>query len=252
MKWVRYQYKDSMSYGFIEGRFVTPVKGSYYGRYEAAGPEVELDKVCLLPPCEPTKVVCIGLNYLDHATEMGMKLPEEPLIFLKPATTVIGSDWDIEYPALSRDVHYEGELAVVIKKTAKNVKAADAAEYILGYTCGNDVTARDLQKKDKQWTRGKSFDTFCPLGPYIDTGFDPAGAFIKTFLNGDIKQDSNIDQLIFKVPELVEFISSVMTLLPGDVILTGTSSGVGPMKKGDVVEVEIEGLGRLRNRIRYS
>ncbi len=249
MKWIRYQLGESISYGFVMGNLVMPVEGLPYEDFPKSGAPLELSSVCLLPPCEPSKVVCIGLNYHDHAKEMGSQLPAEPLIFLKPSTAVIGPEEEIEYPALSQNVHYEAELAVVISKEAKNVKAKDAADYIFGYTCANDVTARDLQKKDGQWTRGKSFDTFCPLGPHIETDFHPDGASIKAFLNGETRQDSDTGQLIFKVPQLIEAVSRVMTLLPGDVILTGTSSGVGSMKPGDVIEVEIEGIGRLRNRV---
>ncbi|MEW6447187.1 MAG: fumarylacetoacetate hydrolase family protein [Bacillota bacterium] len=203
----------------------------------------------VLAPCTPGKIVCVGLNYRDHAKELGYALPDEPVLFIKPPTAVIGPDESIIYPSVSRQVDYEAELAVVIGKTAKRVRAGQAADYILGYTCGNDVTARDLQKKDGQWTRAKSFDTFCPLGPYIVTDLDPRNCEISLYVNGERKQHSTTSELIFDVYYLVSFISYIMTLHRGDIILTGTPSGVGPLKPGDEVVVEVEGIGRLKNRV---
>lgn len=250
MKWVRYEYKEKTSYGFILGDIIMEIKGLPYDNCEQTGVTVPLNEAKLLVPCEPSKIICIGLNYVDHVQEMGHEMPNEPALFLKPPTTVIGPAAAIIYPALTKNLHYEGELAVVIKSDCKDVKKANADEYIFGFTCANDVTARDLQRSDLQWTRAKSFDTFCPLGPYIETDFDFTKADIKTFLNGEIKQSSNIDQLVFAVPEIIEYISQVMTLKAGDVILTGTTSGVGPMQKGDRVAVEIEGIGMLENTIK--
>jgi len=197
----------------------------------------------------PSKIVAVGLNYRDHAAEMKEALPDRPLLFLKPSTAVIEHGEPIIYPASTSELHYEGELAVIIKTRARHVTAADAPLFILGYACANDVTARDLQRLDGQWTRAKSFDTFCPLGPRIVKDIDPGHLDITTRVNGVVKQHSNTSNLIFDVPALLSYISSVMTLLPGDVIITGTPHGVGPLQAGDEVEVEIEGIGILKNRI---
>ncbi|MGC8908454.1 MAG: fumarylacetoacetate hydrolase family protein [Desulfomonilaceae bacterium] len=206
-----------------------------------------LGAVKLLPPCTPSKVVAIGLNYRDHAEELGLALPEEPLLFLKPPSSIIGPGETILAPPQSKRVDYEAELAVVISRTARQVKAEKAADYILGYTCLNDVTARDLQSKDGQWTRAKGFDTFCPIGPWIETDLDPSDLEISLYLNDELKQHSRTSNLIFDPFRLVEFVSHVMTLTPGDVIATGTTSGIGPMRPGDKVEVRIEGIGSLFN-----
>ncbi|MGA9141841.1 MAG: fumarylacetoacetate hydrolase family protein [Methanocella sp.] len=213
------------------------------------GREYEMDKVTILPPCKPTKIVCVGLNYKDHAAEMKENIPDEPVIFIKPQSSVIGHGGDIVYPKQSHRVDYEAELGVVISKRAKNVKAEHAKDYIMGYTCFNDVTARDLQKKDVQWTRAKSFDTFSPVGPFIVTDIDPKKLAIQSKLNGKVMQSSNTDNMIFDVYQLVEFISGVMTLEHGDVIATGTPSGIGPMNKGDIIEIEIEKVGTLKNKL---
>ncbi|HOP86513.1 MAG TPA: fumarylacetoacetate hydrolase family protein [Syntrophorhabdaceae bacterium] len=198
----------------------------------------------------PTKIIAIGLNYHDHAKEMNVSVPEYPLIFMKPPTTVILDGESIIYPDQTKELHYEGELGIVIKEKIKNVLKDEAFKYIAGYTCANDITARDLQRIDGQWTRSKSFDTFCPLGPRIVSDIDPvAGLEIITRVNGLIKQQSSTKNMIFNVFELVSFISSIMTLMPGDVIITGTPPGVGPLNVGDVVEVEIEGIGVLRNNV---
>ena len=209
-----------------------------------------LDEVNFLPPVEPGKVVCVGLNYQDHAEELNMELPEEPILFLKPNTTVIGHEDSIIYPPQSHQVDYEAELATVMGKEARFVNKKDAMNYVAGYTVLNDVTARDLQQKDGQWTRAKSFDTFCPLGPWIETDMDPSNQNISLKLNGDVKQDSTTGNMIFPVEELVEYISHIMTLNPGDVIATGTPPGVGAMQVGDVVEVTVEGVGTLINRVK--
>lgn len=197
----------------------------------------------------PTKIIAIGLNYLDHAKELNMEIPEYPLIFMKPPTAVIGNGETIVYPSQTHELHYEGELGIVIGKMARNVSEEEAKEYIAGYTCANDVTARDLQRMDGQWTRSKSFDTFCPLGPKIVKDIDPTNLSIATRVNGITKQKSNTNQMIFNAFKLVSFISAIMTLLPGDVISTGTPPGVGELKVGDVVEIEIEGIGVLRNTV---
>lgn len=199
------------------------------------------------PPVLPSKIVCIGLNYKDHAAELNMELPDEPVIFIKPPTAVVGHLDNIIYPNSSKQVDFEAELGIVISKEAKNVKSEDAADFIGGYTALNDVTARDLQRKDGQWTRAKSFDTFCPIGPCIETDLDPMNQNISLKLNGEFKQKSNTRNMIFNVYELVEFLSNIMTLKLGDVIATGTPPGVGPMDGGDTVEVEIDEIGVLRN-----
>jgi 2-keto-4-pentenoate hydratase/2-oxohepta-3-ene-1,7-dioic acid hydratase in catechol pathway len=196
---------------------------------------------------EPSKIVAVGRNYVEHAKELGNDTPSEPIIFLKPSTAVLAPGGTIVRPAMSQRVDHEGELAIVIGAVGKNVRAADWRSVVQGFTCANDVTARDLQKKDVQFTRAKSFDTFCPLGPHIETELDPSRLHIQTRVNGVVKQDGNTEQMVFKCDFLIEFITAVMTLLPGDVILTGTPAGVGPLNAGDVVEVEIEGIGVLRN-----
>ncbi len=217
-------------------------------RIVSSGEVLALDDVELLAPCQPSKIVCVGLNYMSHATEFKMPIPEEPILFIKPPSAVLAPSGEIIYPPSSKQVDYEGELGVVIGKRCKAITADEAEKHILGYICFNDVTARDLQKKDGQWTRAKSFDTFAPFGPWI-AKIDPSNADIQTRVNGVVKQKSNTSDLIFNVPRLVEFISNVMTLMPGDVIATGTPSGVGPLQKGDVVEVEIEGIGVLKNSV---
>jgi len=211
----------------------------------------KVDDVKIKPPVLPSKIVCVGLNYRDHAAELNMELPDEPVIFIKPPTSVAGHLDNIIYPGSSNQVDYEGELGIVLSKEARNVKSeAAAADFIGGYTVLNDVTARDLQRKDGQWTRAKSFDTFCPIGPCIETNLDPMDQNISLKLNGEFKQKSNTKNMIFNVYELVEFISDIMTLKPGDVIATGTPPGVGPMNIGDTVEVEIEGVGTIKNFVK--
>jgi len=198
---------------------------------------------------KPTKIIAIGLNYLDHAKELKMDIPDHPLIFIKPSTSVIGNGDPIILPSQTKELNYEGELAVVIKDTAKSISKNEARRFIAGYTCANDVTARDLQRIDGQWTRAKSFDTFCPLGPRIVSDIDPKNLFIITRVNGVVKQNSNTKNMIFDVFELISFVSEIMTLLPGDVIITGTPPGVGAIEAGDVVQIEIEGIGVLKNTV---
>jgi 2-keto-4-pentenoate hydratase/2-oxohepta-3-ene-1,7-dioic acid hydratase in catechol pathway len=248
MKIVRFQHGKRINYGILDGDKIQVVKGDIYGDFSVSNETVSAESVVLLAPCTPTKAICIGLNYHDHAREMKLALPERPLIFMKPSSALAHPDGDIEYPVITGNLHYEAELAVVIKKTAKKVPAERAAEYILGYTCANDVTARDVQNSDGQWTRGKSCDTFLPL-PCIETQVDPGNVAVKLYLNGVVKQSSNTCNLIFPVPELMAFVTQSMTLYPGDVILTGTPAGVGPMQLGDVVMVELAGIGQLSNHI---
>jgi 2-keto-4-pentenoate hydratase/2-oxohepta-3-ene-1,7-dioic acid hydratase in catechol pathway len=211
---------------------------------------VRLADARLLSPVLPrSKVVGIGKNYAAHAAEMGGEVPEEPLMFLKPNTSVVGPGDPVFYPRQSENVHYEGELAVVISRICRDVPKEKATDVIHGYTIGNDVTARDLQKKDGQFTRAKGFDSFCPLGPWVETDLDVSDLRVQTFLNGEVKQDGRTSDLIFDVPTLVAYVTSVMTLLPGDVILTGTPEGVGPMNAGDEVEISIQGIGNLTNKV---
>jgi len=198
---------------------------------------------------KPTKIVCVGTNYRDHAKELGMDIPGEPLIFLKPVSSIIYDSQEIVLPRGVTRLDYEAELAVVIKEEARRIEEKDVPGHILGYTCLNDVTARDLQKKDGQWTRAKSFDTFCPVGPWVETDIDPLNVKVESYLNGDLKQSSNTRELIFTVNRLVSFISGVMTLRPGDIISTGTPYGVGPMQPGDIIEIRIEGIGSLKNKV---
>lgn len=211
---------------------------------------LSIEEVTLLAPVQPSKVICVGLNYALHIKEMNHSLPEDPVIFMKPTTSVIGPNAEIIYPKISQRVDYEAELAVVIGTTIKDVTEVEASQAIFGYTCANDVTARDLQKKDGQWTRGKSFDTFCPIGPWIVTDVDPSQLDIQLLLNGVVKQSSNTRNFMASVPKLVSFISQVMTLFPGDVVLTGTPEGVGPMLPGDEVIVKIQSIGQLRNTLK--
>jgi 2-keto-4-pentenoate hydratase/2-oxohepta-3-ene-1,7-dioic acid hydratase in catechol pathway len=199
---------------------------------------------------KPTKIVAVGLNYREHAKELGMEIPQSPCIFIKPPTTVIYNEGAIVYPSQSRKVDYEAELAIVIKEKTHNIQKGDVKKHILGYTCANDITARDLQKLDGQWTRAKSFDTFCPIGPVITDEVDPDNLKIKLYVNKILKQEGCTKDFIFDINTLVSFISSVMTLFPGDVILTGTPKGVGPLNIGDVVEVEVEGIGVLKNYVK--
>ncbi len=216
---------------------------------EVGRPLAPLSEVELLPPVLPSKVLAVGRNYAAHAAELDNPPPEEPILFLKPPSAVIGPGEAIVLPALSQRVDYEAEVAVVIGRRCRNVQAADALSYILGYTCANDVTARDLQRRDHQWTRGKGFDTFCPLGPWIVPGLDPTGLEVIGRVNGEVRQHGHTRDLLFPIPDLIAYIAAVMTLAPGDILLTGTPAGVGPLQPGDLVEVEVSGVGVLRNPV---
>ena len=221
-----------------------------YSGIQKTAATIALTKVRLLAPVIPrSKVVCIGKNYADHAAEMGGVVPDEPIIFLKPNTSVIGPNDTIVWPDMSERVDHESELAIVIGRLCKDVPQERVNDVIFGYTIANDVTARDLQKRDGQWTRAKGFDTFCPIGPWIDTDFIPGTQLITASVNGEIKQSAHLNEMIFKVPEIINFVSRVMTLLPGDVILTGTPAGIGPMVAGGTATMSIEGLGELTNRV---
>lgn len=248
MKLGRFSGNERIFYGCLKDDRVFEVLDIFHPELQTEQSH-PLGSLKTLSPCLPGKAVCVGLNYMDHIKEFGHDIPASPVLFIKPSGTVIGCGDLIAYPRSSRRVDYEAELAVVIKKACRGVPVSLAAEHILGYTCANDVTARDLQQQDGQWTRAKSYDTFLPLGPYIVTDVDPGNLDIALYLNGEKKQKSSTSNLLFKVSELVAFISEIMTLFPGDVILTGTPSGVGPMCPGDLVEVEIQGLGRLFNRV---
>lgn len=250
MKIYRYKHDDRIFHGVLEEESLFSVRGSIFKRFSVLPAGVPIAEVFLLPPVEPTKIVAVGANYKDHIIEMGRTLPEEPLIFLKPSSAVVGPLDIIIYPKMTKRIDFEGELALVIKKKAYNLSEEDRVEeYILGYTCFNDVTARDLQQKDGQFTRSKSFDTFAAIGPCIATDLDPGRLKVKTFLNGKLRQSGNTHNLLFGIPYLVRFVSQVMTLYPGDVITTGTPAGVGPMQPGDRVDVQIDGIGTLSNTV---
>lgn len=256
MRIVRFSSQGKVKYGVLDGDTIRSVKGSPFARLKCSdyspafdGSTYNLKEVKLLAPCTPSKIVCLGLNYRLHAEETNLPIPEVPLIFLKPSTAVIGPDEEIVLPPESRRVDYEGELGVVIGKRAKALAESDVADYIFGYTCFNDVSERYNQRDDVQWTRAKGYDTFAPLGPWIETDLSPDDLKIETYLNGELRQSARTSDFIFAVPKLVSFISGVMTLLPGDVIATGTPSGIGRMSAGDTVEITIENIGILRNSV---
>jgi 2-keto-4-pentenoate hydratase/2-oxohepta-3-ene-1,7-dioic acid hydratase in catechol pathway len=236
--------------GIIEDGVVWEILGELWRDRERTGHSWPLEAVKLLPPSVPGKIICLGRNYIDHATEMGVTPPKEPIIFLKPPSSVIGPEEPIVHPRISHKVDYEGELALVIGRRFRHLRASDdPLSFVLGYTCFNDVTARDIQRSDGQWTRGKSFDTFCPFGPLLETQLNPADTLLETYLNGVRKQSVRGSEMIFSVDAIIRFIAQVMTLEPGDVIATGTPSGVGSMVTGDVVEVSVSGVGTLRNPV---
>ena len=256
MKICRYVPRNTASpptprYGLIEGDSVVDVTGLPWGQWTRSTSSSRLSDVRLLAPVEPSKIVCVGRNYAAHAAELGNEVPKEPLIFLKPPTSIIGPEEPVVLTKYSRRVEHEGELALVVARRCSHLRDSDdALSYLLGYTCLNDVTARDLQKSDVQFTRGKGFDTFCPIGPHIETGLDPSSLLVETRVNGAIRQSGNTTLMIYPVPFLVRWISRMMTLLPGDVIATGTPAGVGPLVAGDTVEVAVSGIGVLRNSVR--
>ena len=250
MKIVRVRTEgDEIAYGVAEPDGIAIYRGTPFVAWEPTDTLIPFEEAHLLSPVFPTKVVCVGRNYAEHAQEFGNELPDEPVIFIKPSTSVIGPGAPIVLPPEATEVHHEAELAVVVSRVSHRVAAEDAAAHILGYTAGNDVSARDLQKKDGQWTRAKGFDSFCPLGPAIETELDPAGLRISCEVNGELRQEASTDDMVFGVAEVFAFVSRVMTLLPGDVILTGTPSGVGPIRPGDRVEVSIERVGTLANPV---
>jgi 2-keto-4-pentenoate hydratase/2-oxohepta-3-ene-1,7-dioic acid hydratase in catechol pathway len=250
MRIVRFLVNDNARYGVLNAQDeIWSLENPPFESLEYGAERFQLSEVELLAPCEPSKIVGIGLNYRDHAAESGMELPKEPMLFLMPDTAVIGPGQTIRLPETSERVDYEGELGIVIGRPAFRINKEEAADHILGYTCFNDVTARDLQILDMQWTRAKGFDTFAPFGPWIETDVDPGALDIETYLNGTQKQSSNTRQLVFDPLHLVAFVSRVMTLNPGDVIASGTPAGIGPMEPGDRVEIRIQGIGSLVNEV---
>lgn len=250
MKIVRFKAGDDIAYGVADTEGVLVYNGSPFVAWEPTETVVPWAKANILSPVIPTKVICVGKNYEEHADEMGGDLPEEPLIFMKPATSVIGPNANVVYPRISNLVHHEAELAVVISRPARHVRAEDASQYIFGYTAANDVTARDLQLRDGQWTRAKGFDSFCPLGPAIETELDPLERLaVICRVNGEVRQAGFTSDMVFGVAEIIEYVTAFTTLLPGDVILTGTPAGVGPVGPGDVMEVEVDGIGTLVNPV---
>lgn len=250
MRFVRYQTKNQPpTFGWVQEDLVGALDGSPLSEFRRLPPSLPLESVRLLPPVLPSKIIGVGRNYVEHAKEHGAEVPDVPLIFLKPPTSLIGPGAPILLPPQSQRVEHEGELVIVIGRRGRHIEPADAADYILGYTIGNDVTARDLQRRDNQWTRAKGFDTFCPLGPWIDTEFNPTDAMVTCHVNGEMRQMASTHDMVFQPPQLIAFVSSFMTLEPGDVIMTGTPAGVGLLLPGDTVEVKIEGLGSLSNPV---
>ncbi|NYE20062.1 fumarylacetoacetate hydrolase family protein [Microbacterium immunditiarum] len=255
MRIARFSHQDSIRFGIVDDTDLVVLSGDpMFAGFDTTGERVPVSDAVLLAPVIPrSKIVCVGRNYRDHAAELGNDVPDAPMLFFKPNTSVIGPGDTIVLPSQSSRVDFEGELAAVIGRIAKSVPAEDALEYVFGYTIANDVTARDLQKTDGQWARAKGFDTFCPLGPAIETDFDVAGdAVITTRVNGEVRQQGPISDMIFSLADVIAYASAAFTLLPGDVILTGTPAGVGPFVAGDTVEVEITGLGTLRNPARAA
>ncbi|MCQ9367814.1 fumarylacetoacetate hydrolase family protein [Brevibacterium sp. 50QC2O2] len=266
MRIVRFVHNDAPTYGVVEGDLpeaaadgtldtseleIAVLDGDpFFSPAQSTGAHLKYDDVRLIAPIIPrSKVIGVGRNFADHAKELGNEVPASPLTFFKPNTAVVGPGDPIRLPAISEKVSYEAELAVVISRVAKNVPAEKAYEYVLGYTAANDVTLRDIQQIDKQWSRAKGFDTSCPLGPWIETDLDPEGVRIRSWVNGELKQDGNTDDFIFDIPTVIEHLSEVITLLPGDVILTGTPEGVGAINAGDRVDIAIDGLGLLSNPV---
>jgi 2-keto-4-pentenoate hydratase/2-oxohepta-3-ene-1,7-dioic acid hydratase in catechol pathway len=250
MRFIRYLTRSEPArYGWLHDDLVGPLDGTPLGEYRRYEAELPLDSVSLLAPIVPGKIICIGRNYVEHAKEHNAEVPEVPLIFLKPTTSIIGPGQPIQLPPQSQQVEHEAELVVVIGKLGRWIAPSEAFHHVLGYTIGNDVTARDLQRRDGQWTRAKGFDTFCPLGPYIETEIDPTDLMITCHVNGEMRQMASTRDMVFRIDQLIAFISSVMTLEPGDVIMTGTPAGVSPLRPGDVVQAAIDQLGVLRNPV---
>ncbi len=250
MRLIRYEMRGAAPrWGWIYQDQVGMIEGDIFGEFRRLEAQTPLNLVRLLAPVEPSKIVCVGRNYAEHAREQGFEPPEIPMLFLKPPSSIISPGETIILPPQSSKVEHEGELAVVIGRAGRWIPADEARRYILGYTVANDVTARDLQRKDGQWTRGKGFDTFCPVGPWIETELDPSDVLVQTRVNGEMRQMASTREMMYPVEQLIAFISSVMTLNPGDLILTGTPAGIGPLNDGDSVEVSVEGIGNLTNPV---
>jgi 2-keto-4-pentenoate hydratase/2-oxohepta-3-ene-1,7-dioic acid hydratase in catechol pathway len=250
MRLIRYQPKGGEPrLGWVHADRVGPVEGSIYEEFIRGEAEIPLESVRLLPPVEPTKILCVGRNYVAHAREQDAEVPEVPLLFLKPPSSLITHLDKIILPPQSQRVEHEAELAVVIGRRGRWITAEEALDHIFGYTIANDITARDLQRRDGQWTRGKGFDTFCPVGPWVETEFDPADVVITCKVNGETRQMGSTRDMVFSIRQLIAYASSIMTLEPGDLLLTGTPAGVSPLQPGDLVEVSIEGLGTLQNPV---
>lgn len=253
MKFARFMTREkTIHMGWVNEDRIGLVEGDIFGEYRRLESSIPLKSVTLLPPVEPAKIICLGRNYVEHAREQGAEVPESPLIFLKAQSAIIADRQEILLPVQSEQVEHEAELVAVIGKKGRWIPVDQALNYVFGYTIGNDVTARDLQHKDGQWTRSKSFDTFCPVGPWVETDLDSSDTLITCRVNSELRQMASTREMVFTVPQIVAYISTVMTLLPGDLIFTGTPAGIGPLLNGDVVEVEIEGIGILRNFVTNS
>jgi len=253
MRFIRCLIDGQATYGILEETTVYALNGSPFESFTPGAALGSIDQMQLLAPCQPSKIIAVGRNYVEHARELHNEVPQQPLIFLKPPSALIAHMQSIVLPPQSQQIEHEAELAVVIGLRAKNVDTADAWKHVLGLTCANDVTARDLQRSDGQWSRAKGFDTFCPLGPWIEVGLKPAevaALYVVCRVNGVIRQTGRCNDMVFGIPDLIAYISAAMTLEPGDVILTGTPAGVGPLEVDDVVEVEIDRIGILRNGVR--
>ena len=253
MRIARFSVDGTPAFGVVEGdpgqEQVTVIDGHPFGAVELTSIRFPLGDVRLVAPVLPSKVIGIGRNYADHAKELGNEIPDEPVVFLKPSTSVIGPGEPVRYPMLTQELHHEGELGVVVGRLVREVPIERAHEAILGYTCANDITARDLQRTDNQWTRAKGFDSFCPLGPWIETDLDAGDVLVECLVNDVVRQSARTSLLLRGIPELIAYVSAFMTLLPGDVILTGTPTGVGPLEVGDTVTVAVEGVGELTNTV---
>jgi 2-keto-4-pentenoate hydratase/2-oxohepta-3-ene-1,7-dioic acid hydratase in catechol pathway len=250
VKFARFEYDNKIYEGLVDAEDIHVIKGSFWNHYEVSDKKHRISEVRFLPPVTPTKIVCVGQNYLGHIEELGVPVPKEPVIFLKPPSGLIGHEHPIIYPANAERIDYEGELAIVIKHTMKYVNETDTLNFVLGYSCFNDVTERNMAAKDPfLLTLSKGFDSFGALGPWIVTDLDPGHLMLKTYLNGELKQQDNTKNCVFSVRRVLSFISQYMTLFPGDIVITGTPQGIAPMKPGDTVEVEIESIGTLRNTV---
>ena len=250
MQIVRYKAATgNLEFGWVYEGKVGPIEGSPFTEYRRQVADIPVEEVQLHPPIVPSKIICVGRNYVAHAEEHNAEVPQIPLLFLKPPSAVIGPQENIILPPQSQRVDHEAELVVVIGKRGRWIQTDEAFDFVLGYTIGNDITARDLQMRDGQWTRGKGFDTFCPIGPWVETEFDPADALVSCHVNGEMRQMASTRDMVFSVRQLITFVSSVMTIEPGDLLFTGTPAGVSPLSPGDTVMVSIEGIGELTNHV---